>query len=309
MSLDFFFYQLHRDTRLAELIGDMVVVREEDAQSGGEIIRTVNRPGGILTSQICVLDDVSRAPGEALNVLLRILNERKFEKRKLPLMTAIATGNPPGEAYYSEPLDPANLDRFTVQIKSGGLVSQGAWAGVADVIARYESQGEVGLDAIDVAGAVSPGLIAACNESLPQVTLPEEVVDGLLSLLQSLVNCYDLDPGNAILSDRTFLVKAVRILKACSEPSAPTPTPNRLLEGSCDSRGTGLLRGFGPPCHALSHYLSGPRRGESSLLSPMLLTRRVLPCARCMPRSLCWSKKSSRLRTARPRSPGAPKRR
>ena len=98
MGLDFFFYQLHRDTRLAELIGDMVVVRQEDAISGGEIIRTVNRPGGILTAQICVLDDVSRAPGEALNVLLRILNERKFEKRKLPLMTAIATGNPPGEA-------------------------------------------------------------------------------------------------------------------------------------------------------------------------------------------------------------------
>lgn len=27
---------------------------------------------------MCVLDDISRAPGEALNVLLRVLNERKW---------------------------------------------------------------------------------------------------------------------------------------------------------------------------------------------------------------------------------------
>ena len=101
MGLDFFFYQLHRDTRLAELIGDMVVIREEDSKSGGEIIRTVNRPGGILTAEICVLDDISRAPGEALNVLLRILNERKFDTKRLPLMTAIATGNPPGEVSWN----------------------------------------------------------------------------------------------------------------------------------------------------------------------------------------------------------------
>ena len=38
----------------------------------------MNRKGGILTAEICVLDDISRAPGEALNVLLRVLNERKF---------------------------------------------------------------------------------------------------------------------------------------------------------------------------------------------------------------------------------------
>ena len=29
-------------------------------------------------AQMCVLDDISRAPGEALNVLLRVLNERKW---------------------------------------------------------------------------------------------------------------------------------------------------------------------------------------------------------------------------------------
>ena len=60
-ELKFFFYQLHRDTRLAELVGDTVIFREQD-DSGGEVIRQVNRKGGILTSEICVLDDISRAP-------------------------------------------------------------------------------------------------------------------------------------------------------------------------------------------------------------------------------------------------------
>ena len=46
-----------------------------------------------------MLDDISRAPGEALNVLLRILNERKFGNDPIPLITAIATGNPSGDEY------------------------------------------------------------------------------------------------------------------------------------------------------------------------------------------------------------------
>src|SRR5918999_5187231 len=41
-ELEFFFYQLHRDTRLAELVGDTVIFRERD-HSGGEIIRQMNR--------------------------------------------------------------------------------------------------------------------------------------------------------------------------------------------------------------------------------------------------------------------------
>jgi hypothetical protein len=37
---------------------------------GSEIIKQRISPGGILRTEICVLDDISRAPGEALNVLL-----------------------------------------------------------------------------------------------------------------------------------------------------------------------------------------------------------------------------------------------
>lgn len=56
-----------------------------------------NTFAGILTAEISVLDDISRAPGEALNVLLRILNERKFGNDEIPLVTAIATANPSGD--------------------------------------------------------------------------------------------------------------------------------------------------------------------------------------------------------------------
>ena len=38
-----------------------------------------------------VLDDISRAPGEALNVLLRLLNERRWHARPIPLLTARGT--------------------------------------------------------------------------------------------------------------------------------------------------------------------------------------------------------------------------
>eukprot|EP00438_Fugacium_kawagutii_P020446 Skav206751 [mRNA] locus=scaffold167:9351:12995:- [translate_table: standard] len=50
---------MHRDTKLHELIGMAC---------------------GILTAELCVLDDISRAPGEALNILLRLLNERLLLK-------------------------------------------------------------------------------------------------------------------------------------------------------------------------------------------------------------------------------------
>jgi len=222
LGLDFFFYQMHRDTRLAELIGDMVVLREEDAASKGEIIRTVNRPGGILTSQIAVLDDISRAPGEALNVLLRLLNERQFHGARLPLLSVIATGNPPGQAYYNEPLDPANLDRFAIQLQTGGLVADREWHHVAEVIAQYEASGEVGLDAVNVEGRAPAGLLGWCNEALPGISLPEPVSQGLVAFLKLLVGECGLDNTNAILSDRSFLVKAVRLIKA-----------NAVLQGRC----------------------------------------------------------------------------
>ena len=93
-SLKTHFCQLHRDTRLQDLVGDTVIIRETQSD-GSQIIRQSVRPRGITTAHLCVLDDISRAPGEALNVLLRLLNERKYGSEPIPLLCAVATGNPP----------------------------------------------------------------------------------------------------------------------------------------------------------------------------------------------------------------------
>ena len=100
LELSRFVYQMHRDTRLAEMVGDAVIVGEPSHE--GEVIRHATRKGGILTAQVCVLDDISRSPGEALNVLLRILNERVWEGEPIPLCSAVATGNPAQDEYYNE---------------------------------------------------------------------------------------------------------------------------------------------------------------------------------------------------------------
>ena len=98
----------HRDTRLAELIGDMQIIKES-RDKHTEAIRTAVRPGGLLTSEIAVLDDISRAPGEALNVILRILNERKFGGEHIPLLTVLATGNPCTELFANEQIGRAHV--------------------------------------------------------------------------------------------------------------------------------------------------------------------------------------------------------
>ena len=80
-----------------------------------------------MTAQIAILDDISRAPGEALNVILRILNvrlprrpvsliltlgqERKFGGERIPLLTAIATGNPCQEVLRA-PAEPMHFFQY-----------------------------------------------------------------------------------------------------------------------------------------------------------------------------------------------------
>ena len=93
--------------------------------------------GALLTAEVAVLDDISRAPGEALNVLLRLLNERKYHERAIPLWSAVATGNPTSAEFYNEPLDPATLDRFALQVRTDGLVAGGVWEDAAAVVDSY----------------------------------------------------------------------------------------------------------------------------------------------------------------------------
>jgi MoxR-like ATPase len=211
-NLTFYLYQFHRDTRLAELVGDIVIERERGGEEDTEVIVQSIRKGGVLTAELCVLDDISRSPGEALNVLLRVLNERQFQTEKIPLLTAIATSNPTADDYYNEPLDPANLDRFTIQIRSAGLIQENKWDEVRQVIDLYsDSQFS---EEVRPERMLSREIFDEAYGMMHKVAVPEVIKRGLMDLLSRFVNQFKLDPTNSLITDRSFLVKAVKILKA-----------------------------------------------------------------------------------------------
>jgi MoxR-like ATPase len=210
-NLNFYLYQFHRDTRLAELVGDIVIQREQSSETSELIVQSI-RKGGVLTAEICVLDDISRAPGEALNVLLRILNERQFQREKIPLLTAIATSNPTVDDYYNEPLDPANLDRFTIQLRSHSLIQGNQWDAVKQLMDLYSStqfSEEVKPEPI-----LSREVFDHAYGLLHKVEVPETIKRALIELLSRFVNQFKLDHTNSLITDRSFLVKTIKVLRA-----------------------------------------------------------------------------------------------
>ena len=210
-NLKFYLYQFHRDTRLAELVGDVVIQREPDGNGGELIVQSIRR-GGVLTAELCVLDDISRSPGEALNVLLRVLNERQFQREKIPLLTAIATSNPTVDDYYNEPLDPANLDRFTIQIRSAGLLQENQWDQVAELIDLYSTSRF--SEEIRPEPILDRQVFDNAYEVLHQVEVTDLVKRGLMDILSRFVNQFKLDQSNSLITDRSFLVKTIKILRA-----------------------------------------------------------------------------------------------
>lgn len=226
-NLKFQFNQMHRDTRLAELIGDVQISREPLPGGNGEVIKQVLRPGGVLTAEIVLLDDISRAPGEALNVLLRILNERKYQEMRIPLMTAIGTSNPTTDDYYNEPLDPANLDRFTLQLKTKGTLGTQQWHEARRIMDRYEG---FAADLTPGQGAVRADLVRSARGILRDVRIPPLVFEAYRKFIDSLINKYGCTPENSLLTDRTMLVKVPRMIRALA-----------LLEGR-DEANSGDLR-------------------------------------------------------------------
>lgn len=210
-SLGFFFYQMHRDTRLSELVGDVVLERRVLPGLEGERIHQTIEPGGILTAEICVLDDISRAPGEALNVLLRILNERKFGEKPIPLLTAIATSNPLRDEYYNEPLDPANLDRFAIQLRVSGLIQSGERA-LARALVDQFADGRV-VEQPEPEPLFGRAELDALYAAQSRVFVPDAEKDRLIEFLRRLVVDYACDETNSLLTDRSFLVKAVKLLR------------------------------------------------------------------------------------------------
>ena len=58
--------------------------------------------------------------------------------------------------------------------------------------------------------------MACVHDALPWVQLPRPVIGGLVELLRRLVETHGCNERNSFLTDRTFLVKAPRIMQAAA---------------------------------------------------------------------------------------------
>lgn len=215
-------YQFHRDTRLSEVMGDQVIEREP-SRGGGEVVRQRSIRGGLLTAEIAVLDELSRAPGEALNALLRALNERTDnDGHALPLSTCFATGNPPSDEHFNESLDPAALDRFAVHVRLESLIEAGDWTNAAKVI---EASATCSTDAdADIFVVDSAAAMAAAR----RVALSVQVRDLLLRFVSELRSCARSSLGG--WSDRALLAKSCLLIKAAAAlDDSATAKPRHLL--------------------------------------------------------------------------------
>lgn len=205
--------RFHRDTREADLLGETRLVRQRSPASGTERLRQTLAPGPVLEAEILILDDLARAPGEALGPLLRMLGDRRALGRVLPLETAVATGVPPELGLYLDPLEPTQLDRFAIQVRVRGLLYAQSWADARSLLDADPRETERSVSAVcDTAGRAALRTRAA---SLP---LDPRLPAALLALVQKL----DLrtrshrraGEGMALLSDRSFSRAALRVIRA-----------------------------------------------------------------------------------------------
>ena len=113
-------------------------------------------------------------------------------------------------------------DRFALQVTAGGLVSSGQWDDALAVISRYGTTPDESATTDTAAKPVDLGMSAraaldSAHRALDERShLSETVARLLLEILKILSTTHELDDANALLSDRTFLVKAPRVLKAAA---------------------------------------------------------------------------------------------
>ncbi len=111
---------LHRDLQPGEWRGDTILRRQRSGTR--ERVRAELAPGPLADAEILVVPGLTRAPAEALTPLLRALETRRLDARRLPLEVAVATAGPAGLESYGDELEPAARDRFGVQIRMTGLL-------------------------------------------------------------------------------------------------------------------------------------------------------------------------------------------
>ena len=195
--------QFHRDTRESDLLGDPILHRHAMAQ--GERLTRHLHHGPLLRAEMIILDDLSRAPGEALGPLLRILEERRIGGLRLPLETAIATSAPPRLESHLDPLEPSQLDRFAIQLRLRGVISGCRWDAVRQVLAWQPPT------------ALPPLLDRAARQQLQRDTAQLEVSRSIRRALLGVSErlCATRVKGEtALITDRAFSRMALRVLRA-----------------------------------------------------------------------------------------------
>ena len=194
--------RFHRDMREHELLGEAVLVRKN--VKGGEQINRKSVDGPFRSSQVVILDDMSRAPGEALAPLLRILGERRLRGEVIPLETAVTTALPPSQEIYSDPLEPSQLDRFAVQVRMQGLLLGGDWTRSRRVFDNPTSS--------------EPKFISSkqrqwLQEKSKSITVPSKIRQQWLDVLE-LIHSASGGAGDGDITDRALTQGGIGLLQA-----------------------------------------------------------------------------------------------
>ncbi|MFI5314198.1 MAG: AAA family ATPase [Myxococcota bacterium] len=192
----------HRDAGPAQLLGEARLRRERRGR--GERIAVELELGPSASAEVLVLDDLPRAPGEALGPLLGVLAERRFAGRALPLETAVATAGPPDFESYADPLEPSQLDRFAIQIRLRGLVGSRRFALARALLDRGPEPDELPRLDTEVRHQLQRRAAALAIEPAARAALLR-AVERLAAAAGS---------ETALLSDRAFARSAPAVLRA-----------------------------------------------------------------------------------------------
>jgi MoxR-like ATPase len=195
--------RFHRDLRDSDLLGDAVLrIRRSE---GAERLEIGIEPGALLRAEVAVLDDISRAPGEALGPLLRILAERAAPGGPIPLETAIATSSPPGDEVCADPLEPSQLDRFAIQVRMHGLVTGKDWAGARELLERAPAPG--------IEPVLDPDTRLELQARAAALPVAAEARAALVRLALRLAEIVSTEEAS-LISDRAFAIVAQRVMRA-----------------------------------------------------------------------------------------------
>jgi hypothetical protein len=202
------FCSLHRDSRADEFLGPSLIQRRkwnstEKTIATTEVLQQSRQNGGMLNCELAVIDNITSAPSESLSILMRILSERKYLNHALKLKTCIGIGSSTGSS-SDVVIDSAMLDRFAIQVETSNLLQMKDWESASKVIETdFSKTNTNNMDGIEIE-------LSKAVDSVPHIYFHKSSKEALLRLLQILQKICSVP----LYSDRTFLVKATRIMQA-----------------------------------------------------------------------------------------------